>query len=982
LAAMNHPVTLIDRSPSIGGNMILLDKTFPTNDCSTCMISPRMVACARHPLIRILTLAELTDLGGEPGRFTARIVQHPRYVDEEACIACRACVDKCPRKVPNEFNFGLNDRKAIYFAHAQSIPMTPSIDAASCIFLQKGRCGACEKVCQAGAIRLDDREKHLEFAVGAVILSAGYELAVDPLAGEFGYKRYPNVVTNLEYERMLSAAGPFGGHPTRLSDGRTPRRTAWIQCVASRDSARKRNFCSSVCCMAAVKQAMITLEHDSDARATVFFMDMRAHGKDFDRYVQRAGDTYGVRFVRSMISKIVMIPSSQNLLIEYFDRETMERREEEYELVVLSAGMSPSPGFLPVLGRLGLERNSYGFVVSDMERPGHTSREGIFVCGTLDGPKDIPDSVSGAAAAASGAAAMLAEGRREEPADSTLPAQRDVAGEPPRIGVFVCHCGTNIAGVVNVEALTGFAAALPGVAVAEHFLFTCSTQSQERIREVIHEHRLNRVVVAACSPRTHEPLFRETLLQSGLNKYLFERANNRDQCSWVHGQEPVAATDKSRHLLRAAVARAALLEPIREVATRVVRRALVVGAGLAGMTAALTLADLGIEAVLVEKESSPGGSAAEVYATLEGRSPRRLAEELSDRVGSHRNVVLYTEATVKSVSGGPGRFTASIERNGTREETDFGAIIVATGGETYRPKEYCYGEHPAVLTQLELEKRLHSGGHPSPQSTVMIQCIGSRRDDFALCSRICCSAAVKNAISLMERNPRGTVTILYRDMRTFGFKEEYYKRARDLGVIFVRFDPESPPDVRIDGNGGLRVVCHDASSRRDLEIRPDLLVLSAGIRPRPGGAEIAKMLKLPLMQEGFFLEAHPKLNPLDCPGAGIFLCGLAHSPRFMEESLSQARGAACRAAGLLLRREITTSGTVAEVDRERCAACLLCVYSCPYKVPYIDGEGISVIDPRKCQGCGVCVSECPAKAITFHHYTDAQVVAQARGAAG
>ena len=944
------------------------------------MISPRMVACSRNSHIHILTLAELSDLEGEPGNYTAKIVQHPRYVDEKTCIACRACVDKCPRKAPNEFNFGFNDRKAIYFAHAQSIPMTPAIDAATCIYFQKGRCRACEKACQANAIRLDDTEKLLDLNVGAVILSAGYELAVDPLAGEFGYKRYPNVVTNLEYERMLSAAGPFSGHPTRLSDGRTPKRTAWIQCVASRDSARKRNFCSSVCCMAAVKQAMITLDHDSEARASIFFMDMRAQGKDFDRYVQRAQDTYGVELVRSMINRIVMNPSNQNLIIEYFDRETMERREEEFDMVVLSAGMTPSPEFLPVMAKLRLERNQYGFVVSDLERPSHTSRKGVFVCGTLAGPKDIPESVTEASAAAACAAAMLSDCRQEESTESGLPPQRDVTGEPPRIGVFVCHCGTNIASVVDVEALSEYAKTLPGVVTSDHFLFTCSTGTQDRIRELILEHKLNRVVVAACSPRTHEPLFRETLLQAGLNKYLFEMANIRDQCSWVHGQAPAAATEKARHLVQAAVSRATLLEPIQEVTTEVVRRALVIGGGLAGMTAAVTLADQGIESVLVEKESRLGGIAREVYFTLEGRNPRRRVDQLNVRLKSHRNATIYTDTKVKSVSGGPGHFIALLQKEGESVELDVGAIIVATGGESYKPTEYLYGEHPGVMTQLELEKSFFTDTTPPTQNTVMIQCVGSRRDDFALCSRICCSAAIKNAITLMERNPENSVTILYRDLRSFGFKEEYYKKARDLGVIFVRFDQETPPDVRVE-DGLLQVSVNDASSRRQLEIQPDLLVLSAGVRPRPEGAEVAKMLKVPLMQEGFFMEAHPKLNPLDCPSAGIFLCGLAHSPRFMEESLAQARGAACRAAGLLLKREITTSGTVAEVDGDRCAACLVCVYSCPYKVPYINQDNVSVIDPRKCQGCGVCVSECPAKAITFHHYTDDQVVAQARGAA-
>jgi heterodisulfide reductase subunit A-like polyferredoxin len=950
-------------------------------------------------------------------------------------------------------------------------------------------CYRCEEVCLAKAVKHEDEPRRLELSVGAVILSAGYETALVPQAGEYGHGRYPNVVTNLEYERMLSASGPFGGHPERASDGVRPKKVAWIQCVGSRDATHNRNFCSSVCCMAAVKQAIITRDHDAESEAAIFYMDMRAHGKDFDRYVARAKDNYGVRLVPSMISQIIQNPVNRNLAIHYYDRNTLEFRQEQFDLVVLSTGMKPSATGMSLMRQLGIEQNSYGFTVPNQVLPTHTSREGIFVCGSLNGPKDIPEAVTEASAAAASAAVLLAGYRAEaasaesdsveaarasrglasasrenasasselegassesattssvfastmnglasasnetstlldelaritneiaavvadapvEPPASAASAAsltsatsvahlasvasvasasgdaRDTTGDPPRIGVFICHCGRNIAGVVDVDALSTLAKALPNVEAAEHFLFTCSTQTQDRIKELIVEKRLNRVVVAACSPRTHEPLFRETLQQAGLNKYLFEMANIRDQCAWVHGQEPEAATEKAGRLIQAATARAAQLESIRESVTRVVPQALVIGGGLAGMTAALTLADQGIPTTLVEKSSHLGGMAREIHHTLEGHSPRDLAEILTPRVKMHRNIALYTGATVSKITGGPGHFQGVISRNGSIISQDFGAIIVATGGEPYRPtgSEYFYGQHPAVVTQLELEKRLFASDGPLPETTVMIQCVGSRREDFPLCSRICCSMAVKNAIQLKRRNPKGAVFILYRDMRTFGFKEEYYKEARDLGVVFLRFEPEFPPDVQLE-DGSLKVTAFDAESQMDLEIKPDLLVLSTGIRPRPEAADVASMLKLPMMQEGFFLEAHPKLAPLDFSSAGVFLCGLAHSPRFMEETLAQAKGAASRAAGLLLQHEIHTSAVVAQVDPDRCSACLVCVYSCPYNVPKVNGEGYSVIDARSCQGCGTCASECPAKAITLKHYTDSQVIAQAQGAA-
>jgi heterodisulfide reductase subunit A len=979
LAAMDHVVYLVERSPTVGGNMARLDKTFPTNDCSTCMISPRMVECSRHPNIRILTLAELVDLQGEAGRFAARIRQFPRYVDSDLCISCGRCVEKCPKKVANEYNEGLDQRKAIHFVHSQAIPLVPVLDPDTCIYFQKGRCRACEKLCPTRAIRLDDREQELEVAVGAVVLAAGHELALVPQAGEYGHGRYDNVVTNLEYERMLSATGPFGGHPRRPSDGNAPQRIAWIQCVASRDSARNRNFCSSVCCMAAVKQAILTREHRPETSATIFYMDIRAQGKDFDRYVLRARDRYGVRFVRSMLSQIILNPIQQNLLVEYYDRSSLRHVQEEFDLIVLSAGLKPSPSLQPLITRLGLETNPYGFVVSDPDEPTRTSREGVYVCGTLDGPKDIPESVAAASAAAASADSLLAPYRPKKRSDRSAAPERAVQGEQPRIGVFVCHCGHNIAGVLPVVELREFASTLPGVVVAEDFTFTCSTPTQARIRELIESHRLNRVVVAACSPRTHEPLFRETLRQAGLNQYLLEMANIRDQCSWVHGSDPEAAAHKGRDLIRAAVSRAALLEPLVDVATKVTPRALVIGGGLAGMTAALTLADQGLSAVLVEKQARLGGIAREIHQTLEGNSPRRLVEQLASRVTSHRNITLLTETTLTEIAGGAGRFQAMLSRNGATLPVECGAVIVATGAEPYRPTEYLYGQHPGVMTQLELERKLFTGGESLPETTVMIQCVGSRTEKFPLCSRVCCAAAVKNAIRLVERRPGASVYILYRDVRTFGFKEEYYRRARDLGVTFVEFGEAQPPSVSVEGDR-VRVHVFDPAIQGNVELEPEALVLSTGMRPRPETEHVARLLRLPLTEEGFFLEAHPKLRPLDSATAGVFLCGLAHSPRFLEESLMQARGAACRAAGLLLREEMFTTGAVAEVDRDRCTACLVCVQVCPYRVPVIDAEGISAIDPCGCQGCGLCVAECPAKAITLRHCTDSQMAATIAGA--
>ncbi|NTV43244.1 MAG: FAD-dependent oxidoreductase, partial [Syntrophobacteraceae bacterium] len=671
---------------------------------------------------------------------------------------------------------------------------------------------------------------------------------------------------------------------------------------------------------------------------------------------------------------VIQDPANQNLILEYFDRYSLEHRREEFDLIVLSAGFKPSADTVPLLRRLRVVQNPYGFVQTDHADPTTTTRAGVFACGTVDGPKDIPESVASASAAAAGVAALLAEhGKKEQPPETPPLTMRDTSGDAPRIGVFVCHCGKNIAGVLPVEELRDFARTLPHVALAENCLFTCSTQTQEHIQELIAQHHLNRVVVAACSPRTHEPLFQETLQQARLNKHLFEMANIRDHCSWVHADDPGAALEKAKALIRGATARVALLEAFDDIVTPVISTALVIGGGLAGMTAALNLADQGIPVVLVEREARLGGMARQIHHTLEGLSPRRMAERTASRVKSHRNIFLYTQSTVKSVTGRAGDFRVTLEHwsataDGgesrpvpTQTTRSFGAVILATGGQPYRPtpSEYLFSKHPGVITQLDLEKQLVTDQTPPPETTVMIQCVGSRRPDFPLCSRICCGAAVKNAIRLLEKDPECRVYVLYRDIRTFGFKEEYYRKARDLGAMFVPFDPETPPEVS-SHEGRLEVKVFDPGSQLHLRIAADRVVLSTGVRPPEGVSEIAGMLKLPFIEEGFFLEAHPKLSPLDFSQAGVFVCGLAHSPRYVEESLIQAKGAACRAAGLLLRRDMRSSGIVAQVKRKECTACLVCVRRCPFKVPYIDAEGVSVIDALACQGCGICVAECPA----------------------
>jgi len=976
LADSGFYVYLLEQSHAVGGNMAMLDKTFPTNDCSTCMLSPRLVQVSNHPRIEICTLSRLISLDGDPGLFIARVEKRPRYVNEDRCIACGACAEKCPKKVPDGFNGGLGNRKAAFLTFPQAVPRIYALDAENCLYLNKKKCGICKKICPTQAIEFDQKPQVLEIHAGAVIVSTGFEPALTEKQGEFGFGRYQNVVTSLQYERLLSATGPFEGHIRRPSDRRVPRKIAWIQCVLSRDASRNRPFCSSVCCMHATKQAVLTRSHEPDIETTIYFMDIRAHGKGFDSYVDRARYQHGVRYRRSMISQVYLNPENQNLFIETFDHHVNRKIEEEYDLVVLSIGFQPSKEFAELSERLGLVTNPYGFLSAPFDEPVSTSRPGVFVCGGIEAPKDIPETVVQAGAAAAEASILLSSARNPDINAEEKPQELPIDAAA-RVGVFVCHCGTNIAGVVDVRRVMEEIRNLPHVVHTADFMFTCASDTQKELVTAIQNHRINRVVVAACSPRTHEPLFQATLREAGLNPYLFEMASIRDQCSWVHGQEPEKATRKATALVRAAVARAIHLEPLKENVFRVKREALVIGGGVAGMVATLTIADQGFQVHLVEKSDRLGGFARELSFTLEGNSPARLLRYLKERIVNHSRVSLYLESRLTAHSGHVGAFHGTVKGKEETRDIHYGAVVLATGGQAYHPAEYLYGRDDRVVTQVEFSRRLVEKQAWARQlrRIVMIQCVGSRDETFAYCSRVCCSAAVKNSIRLKEMNPGAQVVVLYRDLRTFGFKELYYLKARKAGVLFFRYVPEEKPRI-IGDNGRLIVDFTDRSSRRDFRIEPDLVVLSAGIRPNEGAKQIAQLLRLPQTNEGFFLEAHVKLRPVDMASPGIFLAGLAHSPRFIDESITMAKSAGQQALKILCREEMTTSAAIAEVDPEKCAACLVCVRACPFGAPFINEDGVSQIPPSACMGCGICVSECPASAITLKHSTDQQIMSK------
>ena len=696
---------------------------------------PKLVELASHRNIEILTKTTVEKLEGEPGNFTLTVTRHPRFVLEDKCTGCGSCAEKCPTSTVDAFNMGLNNRKAIYRNYPQAIPSAYSIDAAMCRNFQKGKkCGVCAKICQADAIDYKQEEQTINLDVGAVILAPGF-VPFDPhLKPEYGYGRWPNVVTSLEYERILSAAGPFEGHIQRLSDGKKPNRIAWIQCIGSRDSAIGQDYCSYVCCMYATKQAMITKEHEADIDTTIFFIDIRAQGKGFDRFYERARDETGVRYVRSMISRIVPAPETDRLLVGYSDSQNV-LREEEFDMIVLSVGLCANPSTAELARKLGVKLNAYGFTETDAMDLVAASQPGVFVCGASQGPKDIPDSVQQGSSASGCATALLSEVRGSLIDPPPKYEERDVRGEKPRVGVFVCHCGINIAGTVDVEAVVEYAKTLPGVEYAFHPMFACSTDQQKEIRSAIEEHKLNRFVVASCTPRTHEPLFRNTLREAGLNPYLFELANIREQDSWVHQKEHGPATRKAKDLVRMAVSRVSLLEPLYDYSYPVVQKALVIGGGLAGLTAALSVAEQGFPAVLVEKTAELGGNAKNLFYTEDGAEPARYVEELIRKVESNKLITVHKEAEVVLIKGACGNFSTILSVGGKEVEVSHGVGIVAVGGREYKPAEYLYGQDRRVLTQKEFEKLLVEDPAAAKNllNVTMIQCVGfPRAGEFVL----------------------------------------------------------------------------------------------------------------------------------------------------------------------------------------------------------------------------------------------------------
>jgi len=971
LADSGFKVHMVQKDSSIGGTMAMLDKTFPTGDCSMCMISPKMVEVGRHNNIVIHTLAEVTAVEGEPGNFTISIKQHPKYVDPETCTGCGLCEKKCPKLVENEFEQGLSKRKAIYSLFPQAVPNTRVIDYDNCLFFQRGRCKACEKFCPSQAIRFDDVEKQIEIQVGAIILSPGLARYQAGLRQELGFGRWPNVVTSIQFERILSASGPFMGQVRRPSDNKHPQKVAWIQCVGSRDPHHANPWCSSVCCMYATKQAVIAKEHDQKIQPHIFYMEMRAFGKDFDKYVDRAKNEYGVVYQRAMISSVKEDRDTNNLILRYV-ADNGQLIDDIFDLVVLSVGLTPREDANELAALFGIESNPYRFAKTNTFKPVETSKPGVYVTGTYQGPKDIPETVTQGSAVAGKTMSLLGEARGTEVETKTLPPEIDVTTAEPKIGVFICHCGINIAQTVNIEEVVNAVKPLDNVAISENLMYACAPDGQQRIKEVIKEHQLNRVIVASCTPRTHAPLFQDTIREAGLNKYLFELADIREQCSWCHMGQNEIATKKAIDIVKMTIAKVRRLQPVTTDSVNVTSAALIIGGGIAGMTSALSLADQGFQVHIVEQDNQLGGLIRNVYQTLDESNVQEFLNQTIKSVSEHNLITAHTGVTVKKTDGFVGNFITELS-NG--ESIEHGAIIIAIGGEEFLPNGiYGFGDSDQVMTQRMLENKMVSSQLKTSAHYVMIQCVGSREEPSNYCSRICCQDAIKNAIAIKKSSPGSQVTILYRDIRTYGLMENFYQKARELGVLFIRFDVTRKPEVDVS-QGNVQISVFDPMLKRNIILKPDYVVLSTGLRPHPSTPKIGEQYKITRNVDGYFLEAHVKLRPVDFPSEGIFVAGLAHAPKNLEETISQALAAAGRAGVLLSHDRLGVSGIISKHNRDICMSCLACLRLCPYGSPFIDEDGKISHNEVKCTGCGICAGICPAKAFQVNSFRDDQIIA-------
>jgi heterodisulfide reductase subunit A len=931
---------------------------------------------------------------GLTGRGVDMKVDTPFHIQTDACMACGACAFVCPtghikleditkhavQPIPSEYDVGLKSRKPIYVPYAQAIPNIPAIDRTKCVHFKTGGCQICSAFCGVNAIDYGQQDEIIELDVGAIVLAPGFQPFDPEKLKAYSYAKNPNIVSSMEFERILSASGPTMGHLVRPSDKKRPKKIAWLQCVGSRDIHQcDHGYCSSVCCMYAIKEAVIAKEHEGpDLDCAIFFMDMRTHGKDFERFFDTAREKHGVRFIRSRVPAIESVEGSDHLLIPYVN-ENGETVEESFDMVVLSVGLETSPEVAELAKNLGINLSEGQFCETDTFHPVTTSKKGIYVCGAFVGPKDIPQSVIESSSAAAEVGALLSQARNTLTKEKEVPQERSIFGERPRIGVFVCQCGINISGVVDVPAVRDYATSLPFVEYATDNLYTCSQDTQEIMTQVIKENNLNRIVVAACTPKTHEALFQETLVAAGLNKYLFEMTNIRNQDSWVHKDSPELATEKAKDLIRMAVAKVALMESLDEAELDINQRALVIGGGISGMSSAKSLSDQGYQVDLVERSAHLGGMARNLFRTWKGEDVQKNLAELIQSAESDKNIKIHLDTELSHVEGFVGNFKTTLSSSDKEETIEHGVAVIATGANEQQPNEYLYGEDHRVLTHLELDQKFMENDPSLKEikTAVFIQCVGSREPERPYCSRVCCTHAIESALYLKELNPDMNVYILFRDIRAYGEREYLYREARLAGILFIPFSLDEKPKVSKDEEE-LKIEVIDHLLGHTLVIKADILALASAIVPYKD-EKLAQFFKVAMNDDGFFVEKHAKLGPSEFATDGVFLCGMAHYPKPIDESIAQALAASSRAVTLLAKKKIQVSGTVAEVDAVFCSSCGVCIELCPYAAPSFASEGSfagkAAINPVLCKGCGLCVASCRSGAINLKGFGEEQILA-------
>jgi len=925
----------------------------------------------------------LLSLSGKPGNFKAELQLRPRYIDADKCTACGLCTTYCPRHLADSFNEGLDLTRPIHIDYPQAVPASYFIDPEACLYLQHDTCQICVPTCRSNAIDFSQQPKKISLDIGAVIMAPGFGRVPEEALTQYGYGQHPDIVTSIEFERLLNPSGPFEGEVRCLSDKRHPKKIAFIQCVGSRDLGCGNGYCSSVCCMYAIKEAMVAKEHDPECEITIYYMDIRTQGKDFDAARIKAEEHYGIKFIRAKVADV--IPWKKNLKLTYSTMDGVHRFDA-YDMVVLAEGLDSPTDARALADITGVELDKYDFCKTGFFEPLASSRDGVYAIGAFQGPKDIPESVTQSSAAAGISAGQIKAGRGKDIVIKEYPTEKALkASDEPRIGVFVCHCGINIAGVVDVQKVDDYTKDMEGVVYHAQSLYSCSQDAQKVIKEMIKLHDLNRVVIAACSPRTHEPLFQETLKDAGLNRSLFEMVNIRDHCSWVHANEPDKATDKSMDLVRMGIAKARHIQPLPEQTVPVTDKAIVIGGGIAGMTAALNLADQGFQTTIIEKSARLGGHLLDQRYTLSGENMADYLKKVTDQIAKHKKIDVLTNSELAEVGGFVGNFS-SVVRSGkgskaSEQTIDHGVIVVATGGREHVPATVLGKKVPQsdkFITQKELEIGLAGKGkNRAPKSVVMIQCAGSRGDDLAYCSKTCCTQAVKNSLKIKEINPDSQIIVLYRDMRTYGFTEDAYREAREKGVIFIPYSMDKKPSLSAKGTKA-EVAFYDPILQDDVTINPDLVALSVGTVPE-STAELSRLLKVPVNGDDFYLEAHVKLRPVEMPVAGVFLCGLAHSPKPVDEIIVQAQAAAAKASIPLVKGQVSVEPIVSSIDKDKCIGCRLCASLCPYQaieMVKVDKKPKAETVVASCKACGICAAHCPTFAISMGGFTNEQITSQ------